>query len=159
MEGRNKPFPENAVWVADSGLFIACGRQQHTKYVALEQFARRNEISFVIPQRVYEELGGAPDRSTPSQTPITGAIDAGWVTVADEVDYTNPTVSNVMDHVRGFISKRSGRSEDDIKKADTALGGVAAQILEGGDASVIYKGKTARVPRATVPVGEARQSV
>jgi len=47
-------------WVGDSGLFIACGRQQNNKYTALERFARRHDITFVIPQRVYEELGGAP---------------------------------------------------------------------------------------------------
>ena len=49
------------------GLFVACGRQQNNKYTALERFARRNDISFVIPQCVYDELGGAPNRSTPSQ--------------------------------------------------------------------------------------------
>jgi hypothetical protein len=68
---------ESVAWVGDSGLFIACGRQQNNKYTALEQFARRYDITFVIPRRVYEELGGAPDRSTPGQTPINSAINAG----------------------------------------------------------------------------------
>jgi rRNA-processing protein FCF1 len=82
-------FQKSVAWVADTGLFIACGRQQNNKYTALEQYARQNDIRFVIPQRVYDELGGAPDRSTPGQTPINSAIDAGWVTVANEPDYTN----------------------------------------------------------------------
>src|SRR6056297_4075560 len=94
---------KSVAWIGDSGLFIACGRQQNNKYTALERFARRRDITFVIPQRVYDELGGAPDRSTPGQTPINSAIDAGWVTVADDPDYTNSTVSKVMDTVRGYI--------------------------------------------------------
>lgn len=77
------PFQESVAWIADTGLFVACGRQQNNKYAALERFAQRNDLTFVIPQRVYDELGGAPDRSTPRQTPINSAIDAGWVRVAD----------------------------------------------------------------------------
>jgi len=69
MSGSFDPMQEDAVWVADTGLFVACGRQQNNKYTALERFARRNDISFVIPQRVYNELGGAPNRSTPVRPP------------------------------------------------------------------------------------------
>jgi hypothetical protein len=125
------PYQESVAWVADTGLFIVCGRQQNNKYTALERFARQNDLTFVIPQRVYDELGGAPDRSTPGQTPINSAIDAGWVTVADEVDYTNSTVSQVMDDVRSFIAHSSNRNEDQIEKADTALAAVAVELLEG----------------------------
>ena len=124
-------YQESVAWVADTGLFIVCGRQQNNKYTALERFARQNDLTFVIPQRVYDELGGAPDRSTPGQTPINSAIDAGWVTVADEVDYTNSTVSQVMDDVRSFIARSSNRNEDQIEKADTALAAVAVELLEG----------------------------
>jgi hypothetical protein len=125
------PFQESVAWVADTGLFIACGRQQNNKYTALERFAQRNDLTFVIPQRVYDELGGAPDRSTPGQTPINSAIDAGWVTVADEPDYTNSTVSQVMDDVQSFIAHSSNRDEDQIEKADTALAAVAVELLQG----------------------------
>lgn len=128
------PFGEDVVWVADTGLFVACGRQENTKYTALERFARRNDRSFVIPQRVYDELGGAPDRSTPGQTPTNSAIDAGWVTVADEPEYTDGTVSSVMDDVREFVARSSNRPEDRIEKADTALAGVTAQRLVRGTA-------------------------
>ena len=133
MSGSFDPMQEDAVWVADTGLFVACGRQQNNKYTALKRFARRNDISFVIPQRVYDELGGAPNRSTPGQTPINSAIDAGWVTVADEPDYTNSTVSKVMDDVRTFIAQSSNRREDQIEKADTALAAVVADRLDAGD--------------------------
>lgn len=128
---------ESVAWVGDAGLFIACGRQQNNKYTALERFARRHGITFVIPQRVYEELGGAPNRSTPGQTPINSAIDAGWVTVADTPDYTNSTVSRVMDGVRRYIANSSNRNEDHIEKADAALGAVAVNCLLDGDAEFL----------------------
>lgn len=124
------PLQNSVTWIADTGLFIACGRQQNNKYTALERFAQRNDLTFVIPQRVYDELGGAPRRSTPGQTPINSAIDAGWVTVADEPDYTNGTVSRVMDDVRSYIARSSNRSEDRIEKADTALAAAAVEWLE-----------------------------
>jgi hypothetical protein len=129
---------ENPAWIADTGLFIACGRQQNNKYTALARFAQRHDRTFVIPHRVYDELGGAPDRSTPSETPINTAIDSGWVRVADPLDYTNPTIATVMDDVRGYIARASNRDEDTIEKADTALAGVAAQLLDGNEATYIY---------------------
>lgn len=133
MSGSFDLMQEDVIWVADTGLFVACGRQQNNKYTALERFAQRNDFSFVIPQRVYDELGGAPNRSTPGQTPINSAIDAGWVTVAEEPDYTNNTVSQVMDDVRTFIAQSSNRREDQIEKADSALAAVAAERLDAGD--------------------------
>jgi 23S rRNA U2552 (ribose-2'-O)-methylase RlmE/FtsJ len=131
MSGPFDPFQESVAWVADTGLFIACGRQQNNKYSALERYTRQNDLRFVIPQRVYDELGGAPDRSTPGQTPINNAIDTGWVTVADEPDYTDSTVSQVMDDVQSFIARSSNRDEYQIEKADTALAAVAVELLQG----------------------------
>jgi len=131
------PFQESVAWVADTGLFIACGRQQNNKYSALKRFAQQNDLRFVIPQRVYDELGGAPNRSTPGQTPINSAIDAGWVTVADEPDYANSTVSQVMDDVRSFIARSSDRDEDQIEKADTALAAVAVELIQA-DRDFVY---------------------
>lgn len=121
---------ESVAWIGDTGLFIACGRQHNNKYAALEQFAQRNEVTFVIPQRVYDELGGASDRSTPGQTPINSAIDEGWVSVADVPDYTNSTVSRVMDDARSIIAHSSNRDEDQIEKADAALAAVAVELLQ-----------------------------
>ncbi|AQL43298.1 hypothetical protein BV210_11605 [Halorientalis sp. IM1011] len=140
MAKESGPFDdvdESVVWIADSGLFIACGRQQNNKYTALERFSRRHDITFVIPERVYAELGGAPDRSTPGQTPINSAIDAGWVTVAADPDYTESTVSRVMDDIRAFIATSSNRDEDQIEKADTAFGAVAVDCLTNGDAESV----------------------
>jgi len=128
---------ETVVWIADSGLFIACGRQQNNKYTALERFARRHEITFIIPQRVYAELGGTPNRSTPGQTPINSAIDAGWVTIADEPDYADSTVARVMDHIRTYIATSSNRDEDQIEKADTVLGAIAVERLMAENADCV----------------------
>jgi hypothetical protein len=133
MDGQTDTQNQNTAWIADSGLFIACGRQQNNKYIALSRFATTNEITFLIPQRVYDELGGAPAPSTPGQTPVNSAIDAGWVAVADQLDYTTPAVAAVMDDVRSYIAHASNRPEDQIEKADTALAGVAVQRLARDD--------------------------
>lgn len=96
----------------------------------------RQDIRY--PHRVYDELGGAPERSTPGEAPINTAIDTGWVRVADPLDYTNPTVATVMDDVRGYIARASNRDEDIIEKADTALAGVAVQLLDGDTVVHVY---------------------
>ncbi|WP_122091141.1 hypothetical protein [Halalkalicoccus subterraneus] len=129
--------PNSKAWVADSGLFIACGRQENTKYIALERFATHNQITFIIPQQVYEELTGAPAQSTPGQIPIDSAIASGWVTVAEDLDYTNSTVSTVLDRTRSYIANSSNRPEDQIERADTTLAGVAVQLLLQGSASSV----------------------
>lgn len=138
MTGFDTTHVENPAWIADTGLFIACGRQHNDKYTALARFAQRHDRTFVIPHRVYDELGGAPDRSTPGETPINTAIDAGWVRVADPLDYANPTVATVMDDVRGYIARASNRDEDTIEKADTALAGLAGQFFDNNEAAYIY---------------------
>lgn len=152
MSASFDPMGAAVIWIADTGLFVACGRQQNNKYTALERFAQRNDISFVLPPRVYDELGGAPDRSTPGQTPINSAIDAGWVVVADGPDYTDSTVSQVMDDVRTFIAQSSNRREDQIEKADTALAAVAAERL------AVAEGEFACIVTTDIDAGEATVS-
>ena len=44
--------------------------------------------------------GWGSQAERPSKTPINTAIDAGWVRIADPLDYANPTVLTVPD-VRG----------------------------------------------------------
>lgn len=129
---------KSTAWIADSGLFIACGRTLNNKYVALKRFAQRNQITLIIPERVYSELVNAPNSTTPAQTPINRAISSGWVQLAEEIDYANPLVSGVMDGVRRYIAQASNRSEHMIKKTDTALGGVAIQLLFDGEAEYVY---------------------
>ena len=42
--------------IADSGLFVAMGQPSNSRYQAVRRFASRNDITFVLPERVYEEL-------------------------------------------------------------------------------------------------------
>jgi hypothetical protein len=42
--------------IADTGLFVAMGQPSNSRYQAVRRFARRNDITFVLPERVYEEL-------------------------------------------------------------------------------------------------------
>lgn len=125
----------SVAWVADTGLFVACGRQDNEKYAALSRFVRRRELVLHIPRQVHEELGGAPERSSPASLPIDAAIEEGWVTVVD-LDYTDPTVSAVVDDARRFIANASNRDEDRIERADTALAGVAMTLLQGDTTAV-----------------------
>lgn len=85
-----------------------------------------------IPRRVHEELGGRPSEEAypTSSIPWQEGIDEGWIVVADPLEYTNPIVSGIMDATRRFIANETGRSQDTVEKADTALVGLAAQFLE-----------------------------
>jgi hypothetical protein len=42
--------------IADTGLFVAMGQPSNSHYQTVRRFARRNDITFVLPERVYEEL-------------------------------------------------------------------------------------------------------
>ena len=92
-----------------------------------------------IPQRVYEELGGDPaaDKYLSGSIPYPDGFEEGWIVVADELDYANPLVSTVMDEARRFIANETDRDEDSIGKADPALVGLAAQLLDTGEADQI----------------------
>lgn len=119
-------------YIADTGVFVRCGGPDNNKYQQLRQAAQQANVSLLIPQRVYEELGGDPDANEyPSgDIPYPDAIDEGWVVVADDLDYTNPVVATVMDEARRFIANETDRAEDRIEKTDTALLGLAAQLLD-----------------------------
>lgn len=126
-----------ATYIADTGVFVRCGGPTREKFRRLRRAVRSANTSLYVPRRVYEELGGDPDASAyPSgDTPWQDGIDEGWITVADELDYSNPLVSTVMDESRRFIANQTDRREDAIEKADTALLGLAVHLLERGDAA------------------------
>jgi hypothetical protein len=95
-------------YVADTGVFVRCDDPDNEKFHRLRRALRGAAVSLLVPRRVYEEL-----------------------------DYTNPTVSTVMDETRRFIANETGRQEDTIEKADTALVGLAAQLLNTGEADEV----------------------
>lgn len=124
------------VYIADTGVFVRCGGPDNDKFQRLRRALRQADVSLYIPQRVYEELGGDPavDVYPSGNIPYPDGFEEGRIVVADELDYTNPLVSTVMDEVRRFIANKTDRNEDIIEKADTALVGLAAQLLDTGQA-------------------------
>ncbi|QAU12220.1 hypothetical protein EKH57_05500 [Halorubrum sp. BOL3-1] len=127
------------VYVADTGVFVRCGGPDKDKFQRLRRALRQAGVSLCIPQRVYEELGGdtAADEYPSGDIPYPDGFEEGWIAVADELDYANSLVSTVMDETRRFIANETDRDEDHIEKADTALVGLAAQLLDTGEASSV----------------------
>ena len=123
-------------YIADTGVFVRCGGPDKDKFQRLRRALRRAGVSLRIPQRVYEELGGDPaaDMYPSGNIPYPDGFEEGWIIVADELNYANPLVSTVMDEARRFIANETNRDEDSIEKADTALVGLTAQLLDTGRA-------------------------
>jgi hypothetical protein len=122
--------------IADTGLFVAMGQPSNSRYQAVRQFARRNDVTFVLPERVYAELTiDDPDVEAP---PIDAAIDEGWATVAAPLEFSEPVVSRVMDGVQRYIANADDRPADEVERADAALAALAAQHLSAGTATEVY---------------------
>lgn len=129
--------------IADASLFIAAGSVQNTKFDALRTETRRTDRRFIIPERVYEELTDRSEERTEYTTntlPIDVAIEEEWVAVFEALDYTNPHVATAMDDTCRYIARETDRQENTIEKADAALAGCAAQLLDTGDVDrvVVY---------------------
>lgn len=127
------------VYIADTGVFVRCGGSDNDKFQQLRRAVRQADVSLRIPQRVYEELGGDPaaDAYPSGNIPYPDGFEEGWIVVADELAYANPLVSSVMDEARRFIATETDRDEDSIEKADTALVGLAAQVLDNEEADYV----------------------
>jgi hypothetical protein len=126
-------------YIADTGVFVRCGGPDKDKFQRLRRALQQADVSLRIPQRVYEELGGDPaaDEYPSGNMPYPDGFEEGWISVADELDYTNPLVSTVMDEARRFIANETNRDEDITEKADTALVGLAAQLLDAEQADQV----------------------
>jgi hypothetical protein len=112
------------------------GQQSNSRYQAVRQFARRNDITFTLPRRVYEEL---PDDETDEQPlPVDAAIAEGWASVSSPLEFSQPVVSRVMDGVQRYIANADDRPPDTIERADCALAALAAQKLNAGAATEVY---------------------
>jgi len=124
------------VYIADTGVFVRCGGPDNDKFQRLRRALQQAGVSLHIPQRIYEELGGDPaaDEYPSGNIPYPDGFEEGWIVVANELDYTNQLISTVMDQTRRFIANETDRDEDIIEKADTALVGLAAQLLDTGEA-------------------------
>ncbi|MFB6177734.1 MAG: hypothetical protein ABEI99_11440 [Halobaculum sp.] len=135
--------------LADTGLFAAIGRPSNDRYQSVETFARSNGITFLLPERVYEEL--TVDHVT-DDPPVEQAITDGWVRVAEPPTYHDSFVSRAMDGVRRYIANADDRPADEVERADSALAGVAADRLTG-PADHVY------VYTTDIAAGEAIETV
>lgn len=121
--------------IIDSGVFIKVGGPTNPKFNALRQFAQRNDITFLVPRRVVDELtqGAASER-------LKQACEEGWAGhYTESLEYSNPSVSQTMDIVTQYIATKDSIRSDEVEKTDGALGGLAIQLLDQGvDTVVIY---------------------
>ena len=126
--------------VTDTGFFVALGAPSNDRYQRARTFANRNEITFVVPKRIYEELTRADSGEIveAKSMPIDVAIDDGWVRVAEPLEYTNPVVSKTMDGIQRYIANADNRPADGIERADPALDALAAQALSSGSVTHAY---------------------
>jgi len=122
--------------IADTGLFVAMGQPSNSRYQAVRRFARRNDVTFVLPERVYAEL--TVDEPDVEEVPIDTTIDEGWATVAAPLEFSEPVVSRVMDGVQRYIANADDRPADEVERADAALAALAAQHLSVGTATEVY---------------------
>jgi len=137
--------------IADTGLFVAMGQPSNSRYQAVRRFARRNDVTFVLPERVYEEL--TVDESDVEEVPIDTGIDKGWATVAAPLEFSEPVVSRVMDGVQRYIANADNRPADEVERADAALAALAAQQLSAGTATEVY------IYTTDIAAGEGAESV
>jgi hypothetical protein len=126
----------NRLHIADTGLFVAMGQPSNSRYQAGRRFARRNDVTFVLPERMYEEL--TVDDPEVEAPPVDTAIDEGWAAVAPPLEFSEPTVSRVMDGVQRYIARADDRPADEVERADPALAALAAKHLSVGNATEIY---------------------
>ena len=121
-------FPSVESHIIDANLFIRVER--HDTVDLLERAVTEQNVVLLLPTRVYEEL--TPESYPHGTPPIEDAIEAGWVQLLEEVDYSNPVVSATMDMVRQYIAAATDRPEHTIEQADAEVGGAAATLLEQG---------------------------
>ena len=84
--------------IADTGLFVATGQPSNSRYQAVRRFVRRNDVTFVLPERVYEER--TVDDPNVEAPPVAAAIDEDWATVAGSLEFLDLIVSRAMDGVQ-----------------------------------------------------------
>ncbi|SDK12580.1 hypothetical protein SAMN05216226_12028 [Halovenus aranensis] len=137
--------------IADTGLFVAMGQPSNCRYQAVRRFARRNDITFFLPERVYEEL--TIDDQDVESPPVDTAIDEGWSTVASPLEFSEPVVSRVMDGVQRYIANADDRPADEVERADAALAALAAQHLSAGTAT------EANIYTTDIAAGEGAETV
>lgn len=141
----------SSIHIADTGLFAAMGQSSNARYQAVRTFAHRNDITFVLPEPVYDELTA----SSPNidMLPIDTIREEGWARIAKPLAYSNPVVARTMDGIQRYIANADDRPPDDIERADQALAGVAAQAFVEETATHAY------IYTTDVAAGEGAEAV
>lgn len=123
--------------VADTGLFVWLGGPQPestgpSKFDTMARLAQSEGIVFTIPRQVYDELTADVDTGyTTSLAVVNDAIEAGWVEVADPLDFTIGPVSTVFDRSEELIERRDEHHRnDEDARSDASVLAIAAQMLE-----------------------------
>lgn len=127
------------------------GQPSNSRYQAVHKFTRRNDVTFVLPDRVCKEL--TIDDPDIEPLPIDTAIDEGWVTVAAPLEFSEPIVARTMDGVQRYIANADDRPADEVERADAALAALAAQHLSTGAATEVY------IYTTDIGAGEAAETV
>lgn len=140
--------------MADTGVFVRCGGPDNEKHRRLRKALQETETKLLIPQQVYEELGGDPaaEEYPSGETRWKRGLEEGWIEVRT-LDYSAPVISRAMDAAARFIASETNRKHDEIEKADGALVGLAAQLLDTGNAD------TAVLLTTDKPAGRAAETV
>lgn len=115
--------------IIDSSVLIAVGGPENEKFQALAEYATQQDLICQLPRRVLEELDESPPQYATQRTRVRAAVDQGWLTPAPALNYTNSDVAAVMDAVRARMAKRENSRDDVVEKTDTALAGLAVQLL------------------------------
>lgn len=126
-------FPAVDAHVIDTNLFIEFERANAVS--RLERAVTEYNVILLCPPRVYAEL--TPESIPYDVPPIDTAIEAGWVQVLDDINYSNPVVSSTMDLVQRYIAVADDRPEHEIEQADAEVGGVTAQLLSECNAASV----------------------
>ena len=144
--------------IADTGLFVAMGQPSNSRYQAVRRFARRNDVTFVLPERVYEEL--TVDDPDVKEVPVDATIGEGWATVAAPLEFSETIVSRVMDGIQRYIANADDRPADEVERADAALAALAAQELSAGTVTEVTSTRPISPPaKALKPCSRARGTV
>ena len=131
-------IPRGSVVVVDSSVLIAMGSPDNQKYQAFEEYVESRNLDIVVPERVAEEVDDAPEAYEFGRRRLVEAAGAGWLE-RNELDFSAPGVSRVVDRTRERMAKLSaeGVDEDDIEKTDTVLSGHVVGILESGETDFV----------------------
>ncbi|RRJ30974.1 hypothetical protein [Halocatena pleomorpha] len=149
--------------VADTGVFVWIGGPQPdrpgpSKFETFKQLAATEGIVFTISQQAYGELTENTDSDYEMRGSfIETAIEDGWVTVAEPLDFTIGPVSTVLNRAEQLITQRDKHHQTATDaRADASLLAIATQLIETEqtDQCIIYTTDKAQSETAMDLLGE-----